>query len=81
MTYEEIKRLVPHFQKWKSDIAFLYGSSYAEKFCTWERFKEHISVLNELQDEQIEVEAFCPESIRSALRERQREIFREEFAK
>ena len=51
MTLEEIKRLMPHFQKWKDDIALLYGRAYASKYCDWKRFLDHVKVLQEVFDE------------------------------
>ena len=48
MTLEEIKKLHPHFQKWKEDIALIYGMQYADKYCNWNRFKDHLEVLMEV---------------------------------
>lgn len=51
MTYEEIKSLLPFYTKWKSNIALIYGMDYANKYCTWERFREHIEILKEVENE------------------------------
>lgn len=48
MTLEEIKSLIPHYNDWKANIAFWYGSEYAEKYCAWQRFLEHIKILSEV---------------------------------
>lgn len=51
MTLEDIKKLLPHFQKWKENIALIYGMQYAEKYCNWNRFKDHLDVMKEVFDE------------------------------
>lgn len=56
MTYEEILEhnrdmLIKYYKTWKSDIALLYGDVYAEKYCTFERFKDHIKVMQEMTEE------------------------------
>lgn len=81
MTLEEIKKLMPVFERWKLNIALIYGDRYAELYCTWERFRDHLQVLEVMENEKKEnpVEVLLPESIRSALREKQKEIFREGF--
>lgn len=51
MTLDEIKQLMPHFQGWKENIALIYGMQYANKYCTWERFRDHIKIMTEVFDE------------------------------
>lgn len=51
MNLEEIKKLIPFYSKWKSDIAFIFGETYMKKFCTWERFLEHLDILKEIGEE------------------------------
>lgn len=48
MTLEEIKSLMPHYNDWKANIAFWYGEEYTKKYCTWQRFLEHIKILSEV---------------------------------
>ena len=57
MTYDEIiknlsKELLKYYVTWKSDIALLYGERYTEKYCTYDRFKEHLEVMGELAKEE-----------------------------
>lgn len=75
MTFEEIKAALPQFMKWKSDIALLYGALYAEKYCTWERFNDHLKVLKEINEERSKersdvIELF-PESLRDEIRKKE----------
>ena len=71
MTFEEIKAMLPCFMKWKKDIAFIYGALYAEKYCTWDRFNDHIEVLKEINDEKNEVTDLFPESLRDEIRRKE----------
>jgi hypothetical protein len=71
MTLEEIKAMLPCFMKWKKDIAFIYGALYAEKYCTWNRFNDHIEVLREINDEENEVTDLFPESLRDEIRKKE----------
>lgn len=71
MTLEEIKAMFPCFMKWKKDIAFIYGALYAEKYCTWNRFNDHIEVLREINDEENEVTDLFPESLRDEIRKKE----------
>lgn len=71
MTFEEIKAAIPNFMKWKNDIAFLYGALYAEKYCTWNRFNDHIEVLKEINDEENEVTELFPESLKAEIRKKE----------
>ena len=50
MTLEEIKGLMPHFEKWKSNISLIYGETYAKRYCTWERFIDHLNILYEISE-------------------------------
>ena len=57
MTYNEIiknlsEQLLDYYIKWKSDIALLYGERYADKYCTYYRFREHIEIMGELAKEE-----------------------------
>lgn len=75
MTFEEIKAALPQFMKWKSDIALLYGALYAEKYCTWERFNDHIKVLKEISEERSkersDVIDLFPESLLDEIRRKE----------
>jgi len=71
MTLEEIKAALPQYMKWKSDIALLYGALYAEKYCTWERFNDHIKVLKEISEEGSDVIELFPESLRDEIRKKE----------
>jgi hypothetical protein len=71
MTFEEIKEMLPCFMKWKKDIALIYGALYAEKYCTWNRFNDHIEVLREINDEENEVTDLFPESLRDEIRKKE----------
>lgn len=71
MTFEEIKAALPQFMKWKSDIALLYGALYAEKYCTWERFNDHIKVLKEISEEGSDVIDLFPESLLDEIRRKE----------
>lgn len=56
MTYDEIieyttEKLLEYYVEWKSDIALIYGDRYAEKYCIYDRFKEHLEVMGELAKE------------------------------
>ena len=56
MTYDEIikyttEQLLEYYVTWKSDIALIYGDRYAEKYCTYDRYKEHLEVMGELAKE------------------------------
>ncbi len=75
MTLEEIKAMLPCFMKWKKDIAFIYGALYAEKYCTWNRFNDHIEVLREINDEENEVTDLFPESLKAEIRENTEQYF------
>ncbi len=38
----------PHkeeFKRWKETISFLYGQNYADRFCSLEIFKKHLSAM------------------------------------
>ena len=50
MTFEEIKNLMPHFTEWKNDIALIFGDEYSKRYCTWERFIDHIKILYEISE-------------------------------
>lgn len=57
MTYDDIiknlsEQLLNYYVTWKSDIALIYGDRYAEKYCTYDRFKEHLEVMGELAKEE-----------------------------
>lgn len=71
MTFEEIKAALPQFMKWKSDIALLYGALYAEKYCTWERFNDHIKVLKEISEDGSGVIELFPESLKAEIRRKE----------
>lgn len=71
MTFEEIKAALPEFMKWKSDIEFLYGALYAEKYCTWERFNDHFKVLKEISEEGSDVIDLFPESLKAEIRKKE----------
>ena len=71
MTLEEIKAALPQFMKWKSDIALLYGALYSEKYCTWERFNDHIKVLKEISKEGSNVIDLFPESLLDEIRKKE----------
>ena len=71
MTLEEIKTMLPCFMKWKKDIAFIYGTLYAEKYCTWNRFNDHIEVLREIKGEENEVTDLFLESLRDEIRKKE----------
>lgn len=75
MTLEEIKEMLPCFMKWKKDIALIYGALYAEKYCTWNRFNDHIEVLREINDEENEVTDLFPESLKAEIRENTEQYF------
>ena len=75
MTFEEIKAMLPCFMKWKKDIAFIYGALYAEKYCTWDRFNDHIEVLREINDEENEVTDLFPESLKAEIRKNTEQYF------
>ena len=38
------------FKRWKETQAFLYGQSYAEKFCTLETFKKHLRAMGFMEN-------------------------------
>lgn len=71
MTLEEIKAALPQFMKWKSDISLLYGALYAKKYCTWERFNDHLKVLKEISEEGSGVIDLFPESLRDEIRRKE----------
>lgn len=75
MTLEEIKAALPQFIKWKSNIALLYGALYAEKYCTWERFNDHLKALKEINEERSkersDVIDLFPESLRDEIRKKE----------
>lgn len=57
MIFDEIieslsKQLLDYYVSWKSDIALLYGERYADKYCTYYRFREHIEIMGELAKEE-----------------------------
>ena len=52
MTLEEITKLMPFFERWKLNIALIYGDKYAEIYCNWERFRDHLQVLEVIANEQ-----------------------------
>lgn len=57
MTYNEIikhitEQLLDYYVTWKSDITLLYGERYADKYCTYDRFREHIEIMGELAKEE-----------------------------
>lgn len=70
MTFGEIKQMMPHFERWKANIALTFGESYAEKFCTWERFREHIKILNSTKAPERQT-AILPESVKAEIRKEQ----------
>ena len=72
MTLEEIKQLMPFFERWKLNIALIYGDRYAELFCNWERFRDHLQVLEVIENEKKKnsVEDLVPESIKAEIREK-----------
>lgn len=51
MTIDQITHLLPQYNNWKLNIAFWYGEEYANLYCTWKRFLEHIETLKEVVDE------------------------------
>lgn len=71
MTLEEIKKLMPSFQRWKTKIALIYGDRYAELYCNWERFRDHLQVLEVIENEKKKSsgEFLVPESIKAEFRE------------
>lgn len=71
MTLEEIKAALPQFMKWKSNIALLYGALYSEKYCTWERFNDHLKVLKEISEERSDVIDLFPESLLDEIRKKE----------
>lgn len=82
MTLEEIKKLMPAFERWKLNIALIYGDRYAEIYCNWERFRDHLQILKVIENEKNSVEALVPECIKAEIREnatkvalKQHEIF------
>jgi hypothetical protein len=77
MTLEEIKKLMPSFERWKLNIALIYGDRYAELYCNWERFRDHLQVLEVIENEKKKksVEVFVPESIKAEIREKAKENF------
>jgi hypothetical protein len=82
MTLEEIKKLMPSFERWKLNIALIYGDRYAELYCNWERFRDHLQVLEVIENEKNSVEFLVPESLKAEIREnatkaarKQHEIF------
>ena len=84
MTLEEIKKLMPFFERWKLNIALIYGDRYAELYCNWERFRDHLQVLEVIENEKKKnsVEVLVPECIKAEIREnatksarKQHEIF------
>lgn len=75
MTLEEIKKLMPFFQRWKTNIALIYGDRYAELYCNWERFRDHLQVLEVIENEKKSVEVLVPESIKAEIREKTKEYF------
>ena len=57
MTYGEIiknlsEQLLDYYVTWRADIALLYGERYADKYCTYYRFREHIEIMGELAKEE-----------------------------
>lgn len=84
MTLEEIKKLMPVFERWKLNITLIYGDRYAELYCTWERFRDHLQVLEVMENDKKRnsVEDLVPERIKAEIREnatktarKQHEIF------
>ncbi|MBR2540373.1 MAG: hypothetical protein IKE85_06055 [Mogibacterium sp.] len=84
MTLEEIKKLMPVFERWKLNITLIYGDRYAELYCTWERFRDHLQVLEVMEKDKkkYSVEDLIPECIKAEIREnatktarKQHEIF------
>lgn len=48
MTDFELMSAGPHkeeFKRWKETISLLYGQNYADKFCSLETFKKHLSAM------------------------------------
>lgn len=39
MTFGEIKQMMPHFERWKANIALTFGESYAENFAHGSAFE------------------------------------------
>ena len=71
MTLEEITKLMPVFERWKLNIALIYGDRYAELYCNWERFRDHLQVLEVIENEnkKSSVEFLVPESLKAEIRE------------
>ena len=36
---------MPQYNKWKLNIALIYGDDYSKEYCTWKRYLEHMEVL------------------------------------
>lgn len=54
MTLDEIKVYLEIFNHWKQSIALIYGKAYADKYCNWERFHDHLEIIKELEGGQEE---------------------------
>ena len=57
MTYDDIiknlsDQLLKYYVTWRTDISMLYGERYADKYCTYYRFREHIEIMGELAKEE-----------------------------
>ena len=57
MNFDEIieslsKQLLEYYVTWRTDISMLYGERYADKYCTYYRFREHIELMGELAKEE-----------------------------
>ena len=57
MNFDEIieslsKQLLEYYVTWRTDISMLYGERYADKYCTYYRFREHIEIMGELAKEE-----------------------------
>jgi hypothetical protein len=57
MTYDDIiknlsEQLLKYYVTWRTDISMLYGERYADKYCTYYRFREHIEIMGELAKEE-----------------------------
>ena len=53
MNFDEIieslsEQLLKYYVTWRTDISMLYGERYADKYCTYYRFREHIEIMGEL---------------------------------
>ena len=57
MDFDEIieslsEQLLKYYVTWRTDISMLYGERYADKYCTYYRFREHIEIMGELAKEE-----------------------------